>query len=574
MKKFLTFVLVLAMVLSVSSVALAMTKSEFLDLADSSGVIELTGPAELSESVVVENGKTITIDLKGQTISASTGFSGDSMFVILYGGELIINDTVGGGKIDASNVQVGIKMGDAAENHSPLENTHKMKLTVNDGTIEGQSFGISGNGYRHNTEIIINDGTIEGGSTAIYHPQMGTLTVKGGTIEGAKTGIEMRGGTLEITGGTIIGNGTPFDSNPNNNGTTTEGAAIAVSQHSYDSNQNVGTDPAISVTIAGGKMQGELALYQHDFTADLDADPVTMSVTGGEFIGKVVSDTDNLPGNSKVKDFISGGKFSVAPDADLIADNMAAANVGNGTTAAPFTIEAAKTSGTSGDTITIVPASLDFGTVKAGYAQPEAKMISVQGVGTSDKYVTVTVSAGYEVSSAKDSGYADSVKLDVDSSAPSDFKVYVRPQANLGAGTYNGSATVQVNNSSDIPKLNKDNEVALTFVVEPNSSQTVEKPSGNGISVKYNGGNSFSTSNPSVPTGVEIDGVPVTFNGTGSNFSVGCISSDAKWVTVRWNSTSVTTNFAPDGLVECTNVSIPKTGGMSIWAAIAQFLGF
>ena len=97
---------------------------------------------------------------------------------------------------------------------------------------------------------------------------------------------------------------------------------------------------------------------------------------------------------------------------------------------------------------------------------------------------------------------------------------------------------------------------------------------GNGISVKYNGGNSFSTSNPTVPTGVEIDGVPVTFNGTGSNFSVGCISSDAKWVTVRWNSTSVTTNFTPDGLVECTTVSIPKTGGMSIWAAIAQFLGF
>ncbi len=108
----------------------------------------------------------------------------------------------------------------------------------------------------------------------------------------------------------------------------------------------------------------------------------------------------------------------------------------------------------------------------------------------------------------------------------------------------------------------------------PPSSEPTTKPStGSGISVKYNGGNSFSTSKSDVPTGVEIDGVPVTFNGTGSNFSVGCISSDAKWVTVRWNSTSVTTNFTPDGLVECTTVSIPKTGDMSIWAAIAQFLG-
>jgi len=117
-------------------------------------------------------------------------------------------------------------------------------------------------------------------------------------------------------------------------------------------------------------------------------------------------------------------------------------------------------------------------------------------------------------------------------------------------------------------KDGKINEDGAETIPEPT------KPSGSGISITYNGGNSFSTSNPTVPTGVEIDGVPVTFNGTGSNFSVGCISSDAKWVTVRWNSTSVTTNFTPDGLVECTTVSIPKTGDMSIWAAIAEFLGF
>lgn len=116
------------------------------------------------------------------------------------------------------------------------------------------------------------------------------------------------------------------------------------------------------------------------------------------------------------------------------------------------------------------------------------------------------------------------------------------------------------------------------LVEDPAPSQSPEinptTSSGNGISVTYNGGNSFSTSNPAVPTSVEIDGVPVTFNGNGSNFTVGCISSDAKWVTIRWNSTTVTTNFTPDGLVECTTVSIPKTGDMSIWAAIAAFFGF
>ena len=132
----------------------------------------------------------------------------------------------------------------------------------------------------------------------------------------------------------------------------------------------------------------------------------------------------------------------------------------------------------------------------------------------------------------------------------------------------------------DVVEITKDDGTIESIVPNPApsappSSEPTTKPStGSGISVKYNGGNSFSTSKSDVPTGVEIDGVPVTFNGTGSNFTVGCISSDAKWVTVRWNSTTVTTNFTPDGLVECTTVSIPKTGDMSIWAAVSAFFGF
>ena len=100
------------------------------------------------------------------------------------------------------------------------------------------------------------------------------------------------------------------------------------------------------------------------------------------------------------------------------------------------------------------------------------------------------------------------------------------------------------------------------------------KPSsGSGISVTYNGGNSFSTSNSAVPTGVEIDGVPVSFNGNGSSFTVSGIPAGAKWITVRWNSTSVTTNFTPNGAY-FAEVEIPKTGDMPFWAAIAEFFGF
>ena len=199
--------------------------------------------------------------------------------------------------------------------------------------------------------------------------------------------------------------------------------------------------------------------------------------------------------------------------------------------------------------VKIYPANLDFGTKQAGYSGVAAQTVTVEGANAKP---TITVNSNdYSIGEVQ----ADGTK----------YTFTVQPKDGLGLGAHNASITVTIDAASPSP---------ATVLGTIEAEFTVEPKPGNGISVTYNGGNSFSTSNPSVPTGVEIDGVPVTFNGTGSNFSVGCISSDAKWVTVRWTSTSVTTNFTPDGLVECTTVSIPKTGDMSFWAAVAAFFGF
>ena len=107
----------------------------------------------------------------------------------------------------------------------------------------------------------------------------------------------------------------------------------------------------------------------------------------------------------------------------------------------------------------------------------------------------------------------------------------------------------------------------------PAAPAPAPKSSGSGIKVTYNGGNSFSTSKSAVPTSVEIDGVPVPFSGDGKLFTVNSIPAGAKWVTVRWNSTSVTVNFTPSGAY-FAEVEIPKTGDVSFWAAVAEFLGF
>ena len=86
------------------------------------------------------------------------------------------------------------------------------------------------------------------------------------------------------------------------------------------------------------------------------------------------------------------------------------------------------------------------------------------------------------------------------------------------------------------------------------------------IDVWYIAGNSFGTSKSTVPTGVEIDGVPVGFTGDGREFTVSCIPAGARRVTVRWGSTSVSTNFTPDVNSYCTQVSLPKTGDASVMA--------
>ncbi len=129
------------------------------------------------------------------------------------------------------------------------------------------------------------------------------------------------------------------------------------------------------------------------------------------------------------------------------------------------------------------------------------------------------------------------------------------------------------NNTLDEGELFKisDSDSAIVTRIDP---APAPKPSRSGIDVTYNGGNSFSTSKSAVPTSVEIDGVEVPFTGNGKSFTVGCIDPNAEWVTVRWNSTSVTVNFKPDASVVCAEVAIPKTGDMPVWAAVLAFFGF
>lgn len=87
-----------------------------------------------------------------------------------------------------------------------------------------------------------------------------------------------------------------------------------------------------------------------------------------------------------------------------------------------------------------------------------------------------------------------------------------------------------------------------------------------GVSLWYEGGNTFGSSRAATPTSVEIDGEPVSFSGSGSRFTVRRLPRNARWITARWNSTSVTVSFTPDADAYIAEVAIPKTGDASIAA--------
>ncbi len=168
-------------------------------------------------------------------------------------------------------------------------------------------YAVAGNGADTNTEITLTDCILNAKYAGIFHPQGGTLTVSGGSITGGDSGIEMRAGTLNISGATVTATAQEFDSNRNDSGTTTVGAAIALVQHT--------TMRDVSVTVGEGTvLTGARAFSQEDLQGNGEAgyNKITVSLEGGEFHGEVVSDNKT--------DFIKGGTFTNAPNANYYAD--------------------------------------------------------------------------------------------------------------------------------------------------------------------------------------------------------------------------------------------------------------
>lgn len=304
-------------------------ETKYESLADAvavGGDIKLLKDVTLTRGLAIK--KDITLDLNGKTLVRKDGLIFD----------VYSNMTVKNGTVKFSEKP--------AESGAAIWVNETAKLTVESNvTVEAPDncFDIAYDKSCTAAEVILR-GKLVGGSGVTMNGNIGAgtsnkLTVDGATIDvtghgiyqagcadtnftinnsvitGGSTGIEVRAGKLTVTNSTITGNGT-IAVNPNGSGTTTDGAGIAIAQHT--------TKQPIDVTIAGGTVTGEYAIYESNPQKNSAADiaKVKVAVAGGTFTGKIYSEdiTGFVTGgtfNTNPKDYVPAAGYTVAKKGDV-----------------------------------------------------------------------------------------------------------------------------------------------------------------------------------------------------------------------------------------------------------------
>ena len=265
---------------------------------------------DATEGATIPADKTITLDLNSKTLK------GQTQVFDVYGNLTIKNGTV---EMNSTENNVAIWLNGTAkltiESNATVSvlnqgfaiamwsNCTAAELTVK-GTLKGGN-GLTVNGTIANpgNKVTVDGATIESDGHGIYQAGVSDIVVKNANITGS-TAIEVRAGSMTIESGTFTATAAEYSCNPNGSGTTTEGAALAIAQHT--------TKKDISVTINGGTFKGIKALNESNPQNNNPAPQVTLNVANGTFNGDV-SITDNK--NTS----ITGGTFSDLSALDYLA---------------------------------------------------------------------------------------------------------------------------------------------------------------------------------------------------------------------------------------------------------------
>ncbi|MCI6696083.1 MAG: hypothetical protein SO189_08885 [Erysipelotrichaceae bacterium] len=177
-------------------------------------------------------------------------------------------------------------------------------LTVN-GTLKGEN-GVTVNGMiKTDNTVNIDGATIDVTGHGLYLAGVATTNISNTNINAGSTAIEIRAGKLNIKDGTYTSAG-EFKTSPNENGTTVDGAALAVSQHTKKL--------PIDVTIDGGSFKGGYSLYEANVQENDEESlaNVNIKINDGNFDGKFFIENN-------AEKSIKGGNYSVDVSKYLIS---------------------------------------------------------------------------------------------------------------------------------------------------------------------------------------------------------------------------------------------------------------
>ena len=265
------------------------------------GTVKLAQGISLEEPVTIPSGKNITIDLNGNSLE-----NGGNTIIVGEGAKLnIVNNgesvavksgsepsgatiTSTSDVIKASanayiSIGGGVNLTTTGENSCCIwipgnqetgiaENVY-VKSAGNLTATQPGSAVIYHNGNLTTGRIDIIGGKIKHESdVAIYIAGKAEVNISGDTEVSGTTAIEQRAGTLNISGGHFVATAEEFKEQANGNGTTSEGAAVAICKHN--------TNFELTANITGGNFEGKRSVLVNDYNNE---DKVSVNITGGSF---------------------------------------------------------------------------------------------------------------------------------------------------------------------------------------------------------------------------------------------------------------------------------------------------
>ena len=267
-----------------------------INMARDGDTVTLLKDETLDATITVD--KTVTIDLNQHTVAGNAvrAFHVINGTMTLTGTGTVTSTTMQdpnssvirvGNNGTAGTTPAGLVVGEnvvikAPETYgiSVFGNATEETLTVN-GTVTatGPAPAISGNGMYDGTAITIGETAkiSASESVAIYHPQDGMLTIKGGIITG---GIEAKSGTITINGNPSISAVGKKDHTANGNGPSTTGYAIAIVDNSAYGN-------GATITISSGSYNGPVEYLEDGNGVGSENESGSITVCGGHFSAPV-----------------------------------------------------------------------------------------------------------------------------------------------------------------------------------------------------------------------------------------------------------------------------------------------